>query len=234
MPYSSTKELPPAIKKLPEAAQKMFLAAFNNAYGERGNTEADAFAIAWAVVKKKFKHDGNEWVAKSDAFEQVEFFTFECAPDQELVSHTDDGHLVHTYILTDVLPNMEGKAPSPNLLDQWVQQINSEHFELDTDHELFNHAIETHNGDPELIAQTMSHKKGIAKIISAVNEGGKAIVRVLFDKRYEKFANEIRGLSIEAVCKRTLDGVWKEGKLFGATLALHSTPVNPRAVRYVA
>jgi len=59
MPYNSLSELPSSVKKLPTKAQKIFLSAFNSAYGQfdpskhkAENAEAYAFAVAWSAVKK--------------------------------------------------------------------------------------------------------------------------------------------------------------------------------------
>ncbi len=55
MPYSSNAELPSAVRELPEHAQSVFRAAFNNAFHEYGHDETKAFKVAWAAVAK-WKH----------------------------------------------------------------------------------------------------------------------------------------------------------------------------------
>ena len=62
MPYSSTKSLPPAAKNLPEAAKKIWLAAFNASFERYG--EQKAFAIAMAAVKNKYRQVNGKWMAK--------------------------------------------------------------------------------------------------------------------------------------------------------------------------
>ncbi len=83
MPYSKLSDLPPAVQKLPEHAQRIWMAAFNSAYSKYG--EQKAFAIAWAAVNKwrgeslhpKFKrilelfmkqHGSEEGIAKFETF----------------------------------------------------------------------------------------------------------------------------------------------------------------------
>lgn len=61
MPYKSINDLPETVKKLPEAAQKLFLSVFNTAI--KSKTETMAFKIAWAAVKKKYK-DGKKVTKK--------------------------------------------------------------------------------------------------------------------------------------------------------------------------
>lgn len=65
MPYSSTKQLPPAAKSLPEAAKRIWLAAFNASFKQYG--EEKAFAIAMAAVKNRYQQVQGRWVAKADA-----------------------------------------------------------------------------------------------------------------------------------------------------------------------
>lgn len=69
MPFATTAELPPAIRRLPPHAQEIFLGAFNSAwqsYAERGAHEQEeiAFRVAWAAVKKRYRKQGESWVAK--------------------------------------------------------------------------------------------------------------------------------------------------------------------------
>lgn len=76
MPYSSLAELPDSIQNnLPEHAQEIYLAAYNNAsenYRDpakrRGvaSLEEVAHKVAWAAVKKEYKKDSTtgEWTKK--------------------------------------------------------------------------------------------------------------------------------------------------------------------------
>ena len=57
MPYVTTLDLPPAVRRLPPHAQEIFLSAFNSAwdsYSVRAPQEQEetAFRVAWAAVKK--------------------------------------------------------------------------------------------------------------------------------------------------------------------------------------
>lgn len=70
MPYVTTSDLPPAVRRLPPHAQEIFLAAFNSAwrsYAGRGPPEQEemAFRVAWAAVKKHYRKLGGAWVAKA-------------------------------------------------------------------------------------------------------------------------------------------------------------------------
>ena len=66
MSYSTNEELPPSVRgHLPEHAQDIFRAAFNNAFHEHAGDprqEEAAFRIAWAAVKKQYHKVGSRWV----------------------------------------------------------------------------------------------------------------------------------------------------------------------------
>jgi cation transport regulator len=70
MPYASTDDLPPSLQvRLPLHAQQIYIAAFNTAFAEySGNyaddREATAHRIAWAAVKKLYRKQGENWVAR--------------------------------------------------------------------------------------------------------------------------------------------------------------------------
>jgi cation transport regulator len=74
MPYASNADLPKSVRgHLPQHAQDIYRAAFNNAWDEyespaqrRGaaTREVTAHRVAWAAVKKLYRKIGDEWVAK--------------------------------------------------------------------------------------------------------------------------------------------------------------------------
>lgn len=66
MPYARNADLPPEVRRLPKAAQDIFRAAFNAAFEEYGSEEA-AFRVAWAAVKRKYRKEGDRWVAREAA-----------------------------------------------------------------------------------------------------------------------------------------------------------------------
>ena len=68
MPYADISDLPSSVRgHLPVHAQEIYLAAFNNAWGEyanRADREAVAHRVAWAAVKKQYIKAGKEWIRK--------------------------------------------------------------------------------------------------------------------------------------------------------------------------
>ena len=68
MPYNKISELPPAVKKLTEHKQKVWLSAFNSAFKQSQNEER-AFKIAWAAVEKL--KEENTSIIDQDIFEAL-------------------------------------------------------------------------------------------------------------------------------------------------------------------
>jgi cation transport regulator len=65
MPYARNEDLPPPIRRaLPEHAQDIYRAAFNNAWQQYEGGEATAHRIAWSAVKRKYVKVGGAWVPR--------------------------------------------------------------------------------------------------------------------------------------------------------------------------
>ena len=69
MPYATNFDLPLSVRKnLPDHAQDIFRAAFNNAYAAHSSDplrEEAAHRIAWAAVKKSYVKVGEVWVRRN-------------------------------------------------------------------------------------------------------------------------------------------------------------------------
>ncbi len=71
MPYKVISELPESVKNnLPEHAQEIYLAAFNNAWKQYRKTsdrqgdssrEETAHKVAWSAVKQQYEKQGQKW-----------------------------------------------------------------------------------------------------------------------------------------------------------------------------
>lgn len=74
MPYRTNDDLPAPVRNhLPEHAQDIYRAAFNNAYAAHAGDprqEEAAHRIAWAAVKRAFVKVGTRWIARADAGRQ--------------------------------------------------------------------------------------------------------------------------------------------------------------------
>lgn len=92
MPYSSKKDLPKQVQGLPDHAKSIFMAAFNSAMKDTEDEER-AFKIAWAAVKRKFKKEGDKWVAK-DGFESEETIVMDATDEASVFRTTADGFLL--------------------------------------------------------------------------------------------------------------------------------------------
>lgn len=68
MPYASTSELPESIRRrLPEAAQRVYMAAFNSALESYKGDEAAAARVAWSAVNQQFQQVAGQWVGRKEA-----------------------------------------------------------------------------------------------------------------------------------------------------------------------
>ena len=70
MPYVTTSDLPPAVRRLPRRAQEILLSAFNSAwqsYADRDPHEEEetAFRVAWGALKERYRKQGETWVPRS-------------------------------------------------------------------------------------------------------------------------------------------------------------------------
>jgi cation transport regulator len=69
MPYASNADLRPSLREqLPEHAQDIYRAAFNNAwdeYASRSDREAVAHRVAWTAVKRHYRKLGGRWVPRA-------------------------------------------------------------------------------------------------------------------------------------------------------------------------
>lgn len=90
MPYKSNADLPKQVQSLPDHAKTIFRSAFNAAV--KSVSEERAFKIAWAAVKRKYKKQGEEWIAKDaeDPYEYEETVVL----DESSWRITGDGYLV--------------------------------------------------------------------------------------------------------------------------------------------
>src|SRR4030042_480996 len=64
MPYVKIADLPEAVKKLPQHAQEIWMAAFNWAFEQYEGDEEKCAGTAWAAVKNSYeKNERDEWGA---------------------------------------------------------------------------------------------------------------------------------------------------------------------------
>jgi cation transport regulator len=75
MPYKNISDLPESVKdNLPKHAQEIYMKAYNSAWDQydqpderRGGAprEETAHKVAWNAVKKKYRKEGDRWLAKN-------------------------------------------------------------------------------------------------------------------------------------------------------------------------
>ena len=67
MPYATNDDLPPSVRHvLPDHAQEIYRAAFNNAWASRQGVadEATPHRIAWAAVKRRYVKIDGIWLPR--------------------------------------------------------------------------------------------------------------------------------------------------------------------------
>ena len=222
---------PSSLSAFPQVAQDLYGSVATSQVA-KGATEQTANRVAMGVMMGRFELKDNQFVARSGAFTEVLLYSFKAERAADFVSRSESGNLMHTYVLSDTLPDSEGKAPSLSLLEKFASFINESTPEVDTNHEMFNEISRINNDNIEAVSRAMSFKKGMAKMVGAVVEAGRLVVKVLFDKRYENHVDSIKGMSLEGAFE--YDGIsktWTDGTPLGATFATTGEPYNPRAVR---
>lgn len=75
MPYGNTQELPSTFGNLPAAAKRIALEVVNDRL-EAGDDEQTAIKKAWGAVKRSFRQEGEEWVAKDNELKTVNIVNF--------------------------------------------------------------------------------------------------------------------------------------------------------------
>jgi hypothetical protein len=224
-------QIPQSLQSFPEPAKELFSLVARSQI-EKGASESTAMKVAFGVTMGKFEKVNGSFVARSGAFKEVQLYSFKAERAADFVSRSESGNLVHTYVLSDIHPDKEGKAPSASLLQKFANFINDNNPEVDTNHEMFNEISRVNNDNIEAVSRAMSFKKGMAKMVNAVVEAGRLVVNVLFDKRYEKHADSIKGMSLEGAFEYDqTTKTWTDGVPLGATFATEGEPYNPRAVR---
>lgn len=86
-PYNKISELPDSVKVLPPEGQSLWMRVFNRAYPKG---EDYARKVAWTVVKKLYKKDGDNWVKKgSISDEDMEEIANNVLEKSNLLNSTD-------------------------------------------------------------------------------------------------------------------------------------------------
>lgn len=222
MPWSSNSQLPSQFKVLPGSAQTLFRKTFNSVFEKYG--EKKAIAIAWSVVKKKFKKDKKgDWVAKSSDFGEYDTDVIMKSDDirpkilyEDTMAKSLDADTTHFYadvVISNTLPDNDNHVVDEALIKQWVDKINTnpELYKADLEHInlRMNQGRKVENDiDPEDIVKTKS-----AKI-----QNGELILTVEFNKHHKNFketwdraVDGWLGASVE-IPRRTIKAV-ADGKL---------------------
>ena len=132
MPYNKISDLPPTTKNLPRPAKEIFLAAFNNAHKQHPDDEARVNQIAWAAVKRKYKHNQDgQWVAK-EAKVKVKEATVHPGTYKEAMSDNDRRQLLQGAVTASLAVGntMDGPYIQDIYPDELVYSIKSKSYRM--------------------------------------------------------------------------------------------------------
>jgi len=227
MPYTiDSTDLPSYIKKLSDDIKAKWIAVFNSVYEKEGEKIAMIAANKW--LQRRVKITSVEGKADSALF--IERITLELN-DKQLIKQTEDGEDYVDFVMTDTGADNEGNKYPEYLIKRWTEKINSgESFIGDIDHKEYDEILANSSTVEEAAELIKSTKKGIAKTVKAYFDKGRMWVRAIIDKRYKKVIERAKGVSLEAIISRNLNGEITDGDLLGFTFAVDHRPKNPRAV----
>lgn len=217
--------IPSYVKKLPKDMQSKWVAMFELLASSEGEEMALFVANTW--LSKHIKH--TEVTANTSSAAVIEKVSFDLSGEQ-LVKLSEAGEEYVDFVLADTGVIKNGDQYPESLLMKWLEQINKGIFVGDIDHEEYDKILSssvTVEQAAELIKNT---KQGIAKSLKAIFDKGKLWVRAIIDKRYKRFIEQAKGVSLEAIISRDINGKVVDGDLLGFTFAVRDDPVNPRAV----
>jgi len=205
------------IETMPESALKLFIEIYN-LEKNAGLSDATSFEIAWLVIKKRFTLVEGFWVAMSKDFETPKLYSFNMNVEGGIVMNSETEELVLDAVLADTSMNSKGQYFSEEDLKNISEQINTFGSTLpDVDHEKLMELIRTHGADVDTIREQLKKSKGIFKTIQATLKKGKLWIQATLDKRYKNHTENFKGLSIEALGDKQVDGRVKDPQYMGFT-----------------
>lgn len=228
MPFTTDSDLPKYVANKPQEIKNKWILIFNAAQEKYGENKAMIIANTWLkkiITSKKLEAQTME--AKTT----VETLTFELA-EGELIKQTEDGEEYVDFVLVDDKTDNKGNKWNAATLKKWTDGINNGEISIvgDTDHEGYNDVVSKVVDPAKAAALIKNLKKGFAKSVKAIYDNGKMWVRAIIDKRYRTKIRNAKGVSLEAMATRDINGNIVDGELLGFTFAVKGNPVNPRAV----
>lgn len=219
-----TSSLPAYVQKLSPASTEKWQTIFDIAQTRTGSEES-AMIVANSWLQR---HMSSCAVARSKKVRDIVRFTVDTTAP-EFIKRTDSGEEYLVAVLQDVYGDSDGMRWSPEILQEFADQVNSGAQVIgDIDHAEYDEILSSACTEEEVLAR-FSQKKGIARAVQAVVENGKLWIKALIDKRYKKMLQErARGLSLEAVVTKDDEGKAMKGKLLGWTFSVNESPANPR------
>lgn len=217
--------IPSYIDSLPGTIKAKWLSIYRQLLKSKGSEVSLLVANKW--LQRQIKVSSIE--GKTDKAYFIEKVSFSMS-DSQLIKKTEDGEEYVDFVLTDLGVDGKGDSYPKALIEKWTKQVNSETFVGDIDHEEYDDIVGKASTVEQAAELIKSAKRGIAKTVKAIFDKGKMFVRAVIDKRYKKTIEKARGVSLEAIVTRDVNGNIVDGDLLGFTFAVNQNPVNSRAV----
>lgn len=138
----------------------------------------------------------------------------------EIIQRDLQGDLYFDAVLGSENPHKDELKYSPGLLNRWADQINSGDYSGDIDHAWLNKMMEKY-GDIDQVVRMVKNKPGITKKVKAWFQDGMLKIRGWIDKRYKSVLQKVKGLSLEAIIRRskTNENEVEDGDFMGWTFS---------------
>lgn len=217
-----------AINNFPIIVQNAWRKVYSEAVTKYGVDNAELIANAW--VTNRLTNNGESYIGNSQDFVGVEVLSFKLEPSKvEFITNSDNGEFIMNATLSS-LENWTG--PDGNILDisysedclkDFESQINTNGLTLpDIEHKEYDEVLKEYGHNPELFVKEISRRKGLLKDIKAKYDNGKLFISAKLDKRYHKYAEFYKNLSLEALAKRE-GNKYVGGKIVGFTFTKNPT-----------
>ena len=220
---ANDSSLPDYIQTKPSAIRARWVVIFNNV------AEREGEQLAFIVANKYLKKMASEGFIEAKSL-KIRKLSFKLDTKDGFIKKSLNGEEYVSFVLTDTLPDGHGETYTPELLQEWADEINKGNMILgDIDHTEYDKILATEQ-NADAITMKLKEKSGIAKAVEAVFEKGKLWIKALIDKRYKKVLSKVKGLSLEAFIEDAKDNVATAGKLLGFSFMVNGEQANPRAV----
>jgi hypothetical protein len=207
------------VSGLPPEGVAYFTKVYNDSL-ERQGDDVLAFEVAWSSTKSLMREEGGVLVANSVDFLPSKVYSFSLEPAEEvIIKNHSNGDVELDAVMATTEPRVsDGASFTEEALVEMAEQINKFGSTFpDVDHETISRLEKQYAFDVDGLAAALKREKGIMSSIKAVVRDGKLWIKAFLDKRYHRFHDRFKNLSIEAAAKKTKDNKLVSPRYLGFT-----------------